>query len=828
MKLPIHEALPALLQALKCSPNVVLQAPPGAGKTTVVPMALLAEGWLQGRKILMLEPRRLAARAAARFMAQTLGEEVGQTVGYRVRMESRIGPRTRIEVVTEGVLSRLLQHDPVLEPYGLVIFDEFHERSLQADLGLALCLESQGALRDDLKLLVMSATLDGAAVARLLGDAPTITSQGRSFPVVVHYASGAGRGGQHDLQRELLATILRALREESGSLLVFLPGAGEVRRLEQALLAHPLGEGVIVTPLYGNLSGVEQDRAIAPAPAGQRKIVLATNIAETSLTIEGVRIVIDSGLMREPRFDPGSGMTRLQTITISQASAQQRAGRAGRIESGVCYRLWPEGQRLIPFNLPEIANADLAPLALELAQWGVTDAAVMSWLTPPPAAALAQARELLQRLGALDEQGVISEHGRQMAELPMHPRLAHMVLKGKAMGIGTIACEVAALLGERDILRSARDDVDLYSRVCALRSGHGDNIDRSAVKRLQQLARQWQQQLGISPAAGDQLHLLGLLLAWAYPDRIGQRRDGGAGRYLLSSGRGGVLQEHDPLAGAEFIVAAQLEGGEGNARIQLASALTRAVLETEFAAEIKPVERIEWESREKRVRTSRELRLGALVLEERLLERPGPAAVSAALTAGVREMGLACLPWDNESERWRQRVVFLHRHAPQEWPDLSDEGLLARLDEWLAPFLIGMSRYDHLQRLDLMAALTSQLSWDKQRQLDSHAPTHITVPTGSSIALDYSNDPPVLAVRLQEMFGATETPRIAAGEVAVLLHLLSPARRPAQVTQDLAGFWRSSYFEVKKELKGRYPKHYWPDDPLQAEPTRRIRSAPKT
>lgn len=825
MTLPIHEVLPALRQAVSSSPNVVLQAPPGAGKTTVVPLVLLAEAWLQGRKILLLEPRRLAARAAARFMAQSLGEAVGQTVGYRVRLESRIGPHTRIEVVTEGVLSRMLQHDPALESYGLVIFDEFHERSLQADLGLALCLESQAALRDDLKLLVMSATLDGAAVARLLGDAPVVTSQGRSFPVAVHYASGAGRGRQHELQSELLATILRALQEESGSLLVFLPGAGEIRRIEQALLAHRLGEGVIIAPLYGSLSSAEQDRAIAPAPAGQRKIVLATNIAETSLTIEGIRIVIDSGLMREPRFDPGSGMTRLHTIAISHASAQQRAGRAGRIEPGVCYRLWSEGQHLIPFNLPEIGSADLASLALELAQWGVTDAASMSWLTPPPTAALAQARELLQRLGALDERGVITEHGRQMTELPMHARLAHMVLKAQAIGYGALACEVAALLSDRDILRGARDDVDLYSRVRALRTGGGDNVDRGAVKRLQQMARQWQAQLGLKPGSGDDLHLLGPLLAWAYPDRIGQHRD--AGRYLLSSGRGAVLQEHDPLAGAEFIVVAQLEGAEGNARIYLAAALERSQLEEHFATQIKSVERVEWDSREARVRASRELRLGALVLTERLLDRPDPAQISAAMVAGIRELGISCLPWNRTSESWRQRVGFLHHHAPDQWPDVADVALLQSLEEWLAPFLVGVSRRDHLQRLDLMAALSTLLPWDKQRQLEAQAPTHLTVPTGSSIALDYSSDPPVLAVRLQEMFGATDTPRIANGTVAVVLHLLSPAQRPAQVTQDLAGFWRGSYFEVKKELKGRYPKHYWPDDPLQAEPTRRIKQTPK-
>lgn len=822
MKLPIHEVLPQLRQALASSPNVVLQAPPGAGKTTAVPLALLNEAWLAGRKIIMLEPRRLAARAAARFMARSLGEEAGETVGYRVRLESRVGPRTRIEVVTEGVLSRMLQHDPALEGVGIVIFDEFHERSLQADLGLALCLESQAALRDDLKLLVMSATLDGEAVARLLGAAPIVSSEGRSHPVTVHHAAHHARGRQSDPQSELLATVLRALREEDGSILVFLPGAGEIRRLEQVLQAQQLGDGVIIAPLYGTLATADQDRAIAPAPAGKRKIVLATNIAETSLTIEGIRIVIDSGVMREPRFDPGSGMTRLETVAISQASAEQRAGRAGRIEPGVCYRLWSEGRHLIPFNIPEIASADLAPLALELAQWGVSDAATMSWLTPPPAAALAQGRELLQRLGALDEQCIITGHGRQMAELPMHPRLAHMVIRGKEIGAGALACEVAALLGERDILRGVRDDADIHGRVRALRNGSGDNVDRGAVKRLQQVARQWQAQLGIKPSASDDLQQLGLLLAWAYPDRIGICRDGGH-RYLLSNGRGAVLHEHDPLCGCEFIVAAQLEGSDSNARIQLAAALERAQFEKYFSEQIERSERVEWDSREARVRASRQVRFGALVLEERQLDKPDPDQIAAAMVQGIRELGIASLPWSKAGESWRERVQFMHRHAPEQWPDVSDEGLMNSLEEWLAPFLTGISRREHLQRIDLLAALNTLLPWERQRQLDELAPTHLMVPTGSRIPLDYSNDPPVLAVRLQEMFGATDTPRIAGGKVAVLLHLLSPAHRPVQVTQDLAGFWRGSYFEVKKDMKGRYPKHYWPDDPLQAEPTRRAK-----
>ena len=818
MNLPIHDVLPGLRQALADHPNVVLQAPPGAGKTTCVPLALRDQSWLKNQTIIMLEPRRLAARAAARFMAHSLGEQVGETVGYRVRMDSCVGPGTRIEVVTEGVLTRLLQQDPELPGVGLVIFDEFHERSLQGDLGLALCLESQAALREDLKLLVMSATLDGEAVAALMGNAPIVTSEGRSFPVAIEYRPAMTRGRDSDLVAEVVAAVLKALADESGSLLVFLPGAAEIRRVEQQLGQRPLADGVMVAPLYGGLPQEQQDRAIAPAGDGERKIVLATNIAETSLTIEGIRIVIDSGLMREPRFDPGSGMTRLETVFIPRSSAEQRAGRAGRTEAGRCIRLWAQGRHLVPFVTPEIESADLSALVLELAQWGVNTAQALAWLTPPPNGAYAQAQSLLQRLDALDASGQISAHGRKMAALPMHPRLAHMVLKGQAAGVGGLACDVAALLGERDILpRTSDEGVDLCARINMLRG----KARQATLKRIQQIAARWRRQLGVGD--GADMSMLGVLLAWAYPDRIGQARSARSHHYLLSNGRGAVLPQGDALAGADYIVVAQLDGGDSNARIFLATALDRAALLAHFGASIETHEVLSWDKKEQRVRASRQLCLGALVLAQQDLTAPDADKMAAAMLAGVRDMGLESLPWDRVSRGWRQRVQFLHTLDANRWPDVSDAALLAAMDSWLAPFLNGMTRKDHLRQLDLLSALNSLLPWDQQRQLDEQAPSHITVPTGSRIALDYSNNPPVLAVRLQEMFGLAQTPTIAAGRVSVLLHLLSPAQRPVQVTGDLAGFWQGSYHDVKKDLKGRYPKHHWPDDPLQATPTRRTR-----
>ncbi|CAN5604842.1 ATP-dependent helicase HrpB [soil metagenome] len=830
-ELPIHPVLPALAQALRTRTSAVLQAPPGAGKTTRVPLALLEEPWLAGEKIVMLEPRRLAARSAAHHMAALLGERVGERVGYRVRLDTRVGPRTRIEVVTEGVLTRMLQADPALEGVGMVIFDEFHERSLHADLGLALCLQSRGLLREELRLLVMSATLDGEPVARLLGDAPIITSDGRSFPVETRYLP---RRREDRIETAVVRAVLAALAEVEGDILVFLPGAGEIRRVEERLQEAALGPEIRISPLYGNLPKQAQERAIAPSPSGSRKVVLATAIAETSLTIEGVTVVVDSGLMRVPRFSPRTGMTRLETVVVTRASADQRCGRAGRLEPGVCYRLWTEAEdrHLVPHGRPEILEADLAPLALELAAWGVTEPAELQWLDPPPAAAFAQGRELLAELGALDPNGTLTPHGRRMAELALHPRLAHLLLKGAQLGQGALACDLAALLGERDILRSREGvpDADLRLRLEALREANrgrtptfvrGIPVDRGAVQRVLTEARHWRRQLQLSPYDVD-LGSTGLLLAFAYADRIAQRRPGQTGRYLLRNRRGAAFAEPQPLADAPWLVAAELEGQGRESRIFLAAPVDLAELEEHFAEQLQREEVIAWDAEARAVRGRQRERLGALVLREAPLTDPDPEAVLEALLAGIAQEGLGVL-WSKSTRQLQQRLAFLHDLDPS-WPDATDVALLPGLREWLGPHLYGMRRLDELQRLDLTEILLGLLSWEQRRLLEELAPTHATVPSGSRIPIDYGDpEAPVLAVRLQEMFGLQDTPRVAGGRVPLTLHLLSPARRPVQVTRDLASFWRSTYFEVKKDLKGRYPKHSWPDDPLQATPTQRVR-----
>lgn len=822
--LPIDACLPALRAALAQSRSAVLQAPPGAGKTTRAPLALLHESWADGRRIVMLEPRRIAARAAAHFMAAQLGERVGETVGYRVRMESRVGPRTRIEVVTEGVLTRLLQDDPALEGVALVIFDEFHERSLQADLGLALCLETQAALREDLRLLVMSATLDAAPVAKLLGDVPLVTSEGRAHPVETRYVAGETRHAQGPSATQIVAVVRRALLEEEGSMLVFLPGVADIKRVARLLGETPLLQGVQVTPLYGELILELQEQAIRPAPSGRRKVVLATSIAETSLTIEGVRVVVDGGWSRVPRFDPVSGMTRLETVRVARASAEQRRGRAGRLGPGVCYRLWGEGEqaRLVEFNRPEILEADLAPLALDLAQWGVGDPAELTWLDAPPSAAYAQARELLRRLGALDARGALTAHGRDMARLPMHPRLAHMLLRGKTLGAGALACALAALLGERDVIKGARE-TDVRLRLMALRGEAVVGADAAACARVRKIVAQFRRQLNVGEGEVASTTDAGLLLALAYPDRIGQRRPGGDARYRLVNGRGAFFAEHETLGNEPYICAAELDGATREARIFLAAAVSLADIETHFAADIVTRDFVEWDGKSEGVQARRQRRFGEVVLDDAPLPQPDEDAVTAAMIEGIRAMGIDSLPWTDDLRRWRQRVLFLRRALGDDWPDVGDDALLARLEEWLAPYLAHVTRRSHLARVDLRAAVYALLARERQRELERLAPTHVVVPSGTHVALDYEHDPPVLAVRLQELFGARDTPRLAGGEVAVLLHLLSPARRPVQVTRDLAGFWARSYHEVKKDLKGRYPKHYWPDDPLQAEPTARAK-----
>lgn len=819
MTLPIDAVLPDIRAALARAPNLVLQAAPGAGKTTRVPPALLDADWLGGRKIIVLEPRRLAARAAARFMAACRREAVGETVGYRVRLDSKVSARTRVELVTDGLFVRRLQADPGLDGIGAVLFDEVHERSLEVDLALALCLEAQSALRPDLRLVAMSATLEGEALARLM-KAETITSEGRAFPVETRWV---GRPEPRAfIEDAVAAAIRRTLGESDGDILVFLPGAGEIRRTAERLAARALPPGTRIAPLYGDLDLAAQDAAIRPGAPGERKIVLATSIAETSLTIEGVRVVIDCGLARVPRFEPASGMTRLETVRISQASAEQRKGRAGRVAPGLCYRLWSEAEhRSLPqYPTPEIREADLAPLALELAVWGARDAASLAWLDPPPAQALAQARALLERLGALDASGAVTAHGRAMAGFGAHPRLAHMMLAGRAMGAGAVACDLAALIEERDPARDLKS-IDIRLRLGLLR-GRG-------AERIRRVAEMWRRQLKAGPGAdGDEA--AGRLVALAYPDRVAQRRgDPDAplrGSFRLANGRGAWCDAADPLAASPFVAIADLDGDKQDARIFRAAPLARADLESLFADRIRTEDRVEWDARGEAVRARRRTTLDALVLSETPLAAPDPAAVAAAVVDGIRALGLPALPWAGEAETLRARIALMRRIEGAEagWPDMSDAALAATLGDWLAPFLGGIARRADFGRIPLARALEAMLDWKPSQRLDREAPADIAVPSGRRARIDYVSGPePILAVRIQEMFGATATPTIAGGRVPLLLHLLSPAQRPIQVTRDLVSFWRRGYPEARGDLRGRYPKHYWPDDPFTAQPTSRVR-----
>jgi len=832
-QLPITEILPALRDTLATATRVVLEAPPGAGKSTIVPLALDGARWLGDRKILMLEPRRLAARAVATRMATLLGEPVGRRVGYRTRLDTRVSRETRIEVVTEGILTRMLQDDASLAGIACVIFDEFHERSIHADLGLALCLESQQSLREDLRILVMSATLDVGPLAALLDGAPVLASHGRSFDVLTEYVP---RRAEQRLEQQLAGVIERAIGAHSGDLLCFLPGAGEIRQLQRALEEGGLPASCRVLPLYGDLTMAEQDAAIAASVPGTRKIVLATSIAETSLTIDGVTIVVDGGLRRFSEFDPETGMSRLVTGKVSQAAADQRRGRAGRLAPGVCYRLWSQGTQdaLAAQTPPEILLADLGPLALELAYWGATDADSLAWLDPPPAAPLAQARDLLRRLEALDARGRITDHGRKLARAGTHPRLAHMLVKSREFGAARLACDLAAILGERDILRAERGarDVDLRLRVGALRGERGTlpfgiSVDARAMSQAKRSAGDWQRQFAQGRADRADPHTAtGLVLAHAYPDRIARRRGEGE-RYLLANGRGAQFGEPQALAKSEFIVAAELDGAEREARIHLAAPVERADLEQHFADQIQVHADIAWEPRSASVRARRERRLGALVLESEDIADADAIAIEGAMLAGIVQMGLEALPWTTELRQWQARVALLRKFAvpaPEPWPDLSDAALLAGLEDWLRPWITGMSRREHLGRLDLGNALRGRLSYAQREVLEREAPTHWVVPSGSRVALDYvEGEIPSLSVRLQEMFGLKLTPSIADGRAPLLLKLLSPAGRPVQITRDLVSFWNRGYHEVKKDLKGRYPKHYWPDDPHAALPTRRAR-----
>jgi ATP-dependent helicase HrpB len=832
-ELPINEALPALALALADRRSVLLEALPGAGKSTIVPLFLRSSPWLDGQKILMLEPRRIAARAVAGRMAHLLGESVGHSVGFRTRLETRVSRETRIEVVTEGILTRMLQEDSGLSGIGCVIFDEFHERSLNADLGLALCIESQQNLRDDLRLVVMSATLDLQPIARLLGGAPVIAALGRSFDVATQYVA---RRPEIYLEQQTAQVVRTALREHDGDILCFLPGAGEIRRVQRALEDLGTDRNVRVLPLYGELEGAAQDAALSPAPAGQRKIVLATSIAETSLTIEGVRVVVDTGLRRYAEFDPATGMSHLVTTKVSQAAADQRRGRAGRLSAGHCYRLWSEGTQasLAPQTAPEILHADLAPLALELSCWGAVDATSLSWLDPPPAAPLAQARDLLRQLEAIDSAARVTPHGRMLAKLGTHPRLAHMLVRAREHGAARLASDLAAILGERDILRAGAGarDVDLRLRVAVLRGDVRDlppgiTVDSRAMTQAARSSGHWQRDFTRGrPDSADPHEWTGILLAWAYPDRIGRARGDGA-RYVLANGRGARFGEPQALSKAEFIVAAELDGAEREARIFLAAPLRLADLEEYFAAQILDHAQIVWDDREQAIRARRERRLGALLLESAEIRHPDPQALQNAALTGLRQLGIAGLPWTPELRQWRARVMLMRQYAvasPEPWPDLSDTALAATLEEWAPPWISGFTRREHFAKIDLANALRSRLTYAQGVIVEREAPTHFTVPSGSHIPIDYlDGEIPTLSVRLQEMFGLNQTPSVAGGRLPLLLKLLSPARRPVQITRDLVSFWNRGYHEVKKDLKGRYPKHYWPEDPYAAEPTRRAR-----
>jgi ATP-dependent helicase HrpB len=841
--LPIEAVIPELRSTLERTSRVVLQAPPGAGKSTVVPLALLDCGWLSRRRIIMLEPRRLAARAVAARMAQTLGEDVGRTVGHRMRMDTRVSRDTRIEVVTEGVLTRMLQQDAALDGVGLVIFDEFHERSLQADLGLALALDAQANLAPELRLLVMSATLDTQGIAAKLGDAPVVLSSGRTWPVATRYAAGSapllpGPGAPGEsVEAQMTRIVRRALGEELGDVLVFLPGAREIRRV-QSQLQSGLPPATQVLPLFGELRPEEQDAALAPAAAGVRKVVLATNIAETSLTIQGIRIVVDSGLERRPMFDPVTGMGRLETARISRASADQRQGRAGRVEPGVCYRAWSEGAQrsLAAFSPPEILQTDLAGLALELAVWGASDTATLTWLDPPPAATLASARDLLQRLEALDQRGRVTAHGREMARLPVHPRLAHMMLAGRRLKCTALAVDLAVLLSERDLLRTpgVTADADVRSRLAVLRGEvQPTDINRGALQRAGRMARELLRQLAApdaaKPAAADsRAGLEGVLLAYAYPDRIARKRAGDDNRFVLANGRGAQFAQPQSLSQREFIVAIDADDRDRDARITLAVPLSRQDLEEYFSSHLVVTDEVRWEDRERAVVARRVTRLFELEIAEQPLREVPSEAAGAAMLEGITRLGLAALPWDEASRDLQARMEFVRANAPAgvivDWPAVDDTTLSADPGTWLAPWLQGVTRAQHLARLSMTQILKGMLTREQQQRLESLAPTHFTVPTGSRIPIDYRDElAPVIAVRLQEVFGVLASPTVAGGRVPVTFKLLSPAQRPVQITRDLATFWQGSYAEVRKDMRGRYPRHYWPEDPAVAEPTRRVK-----
>jgi len=809
--LPIDAALPDLTAALRGNNAAVLVAPPGAGKTTRVPLVLAREDWAQkARRILVLEPRRLAARAAADRMAQTLGERVGDTVGLRVRFGSKISGRTRIEIITEGVFTRLILDDPMLDGVAAVIFDEFHERSLDADLGLALARDVQQGLREDLRILVMSATIDGARIANLLGDAPVIASEGRAFAVETRYVGRDTR----PIEPQVADTIIRAMRADAGSLLAFLPGAAEIRR-SKTLLEGRTEPSTDVVALYGALTGDEQDRAIAPATPGRRKIVLTTSIAETSITIEGVRIVVDSGLARVPRYEPDVGVTRLETVRVSRAAADQRRGRAGRTEPGICYRLWDEPQTaaLEPFARPEILAADLSSFALDLAAWG-GGPDQLAFLDPPPKAALTEAKALLRELGAIDGDGRITAEGKLLRRLPLPPRLARMVVDAGAEGDALPAAEIATLIGERGL---GGDEVDLRERLNALRR------DRSPRGRdARAMAQRWAE---IPPSPqGEGESSVGALLALAYPERIAKSRGGAASAFLLANGRGANVDPTSPLAREPFLAVAELAGTAAQGRILSAAPITLAEIEQRFSDRIEAREEIVFDTASASLRGRRSRRLGAIALSDQPMPVAANDDTAQMLAAGIAGLGMHRLPWTKSLQQWRDRVMFLRLSEGEEWPDLSDTALAQTVNAWLAPALAAKTALGNITADELNTAVRALLSWPLQRRLDAEAPTHFAAPTGSQVTIDYEAEGgPKIAIRVQELFGLDRHPAIAGGKAPLLIELLSPAHRPVQMTRDLPGFWRGSYAAVRAEMRGRYPKHPWPEDPIAAPATRRAK-----
>jgi len=810
--LPIDAVLDELARTLQGRNAAVLVAPPGAGKTTRVPLALLDEPWTRGKKIIVLEPRRIAARASAERMARTLGERAGETVGYRVRFGSKVSRATRIEVVTEGIFSRQVLDDPELNGVAAVLFDEFHERSLDADLGLALARDAQTGLRDDLRLLVMSATLDGARVAKLLGDAPVVESEGRAFPVETRYLS---RKVDVPMERQMADAVATALRADPGSVLAFLPGAAEIRRTQNFLQERVHDAGTEVVPLFGALDAAVQDRAIAPAPKGHRKVVLATSIAETSLTIEGVRIVVDSGLARVPRYEPDIGLTRLETVRASRAAVDQRRGRAGRTEPGICYRLWDEPQTasLAAYTQPEILSADLSSLVLDLAQWGVSDPATLSFLDPPPAPALKEARSLLQELNALDTDGRITAEGQRLRALALPPRLARMIVDSDNFGAGEAAAEIAAILTERGL---GGDSVDLDVRLDQFRR---DRSQRASSAR--DMARRWASQVASSSSQRAELST-GVMLAFAFPDRVARNR--GNGSFVLANGRGAAVEQTSALARAPYIAVGELTGTAASGRILLAAPISQEEIEDQFSEHIETSDEITFDRGALALRARRKKTLHAITLSEAPLTLSPSAETARIFADGLVAAGLDRLPWSKSAKQWRDRVMFLRKAEGESWPDLSDDGLIANVADWLVPALYDKTSLKDFSAGDLSEALLTLLPWELRARLEREAPTHFEAPTGTMLAIDYEAEQgPTIAVRLQELFGLNTHPSIAKGKVPLVLELLSPAQRPVQVTRDLPGFWRGSYAGVRSDLRGRYPRHPWPEDPATALPTRRVK-----